>query len=49
MNTPQPCVQCKNLHYDTTLKDTPNNFYECKLELPLGNKECPKFEDYKSE
>jgi hypothetical protein len=42
MNTPHPCDTCDNLYWDCMQEDDPFYFAECKLELQLGNKNCPQ-------
>ena len=49
MNTPKPCDTCENLYYDCVAKDDPSYMAECKLGLPLGFMNCPKYDKYKEE
>ena len=47
MNTPSPCDRCKHLYVDTFAQDDPSYSAECWKDLPLGNLNCPLFEDWK--
>lgn len=49
MNTPKPCDTCANLYHDCMCEDDPGYEAECKLALPLGFMECPKYNKYKEE
>jgi len=44
MNTPKPCINCKNLYACAMSKDDPTYQAECKLELPMGNMKCKSYE-----
>jgi len=44
MNTPEPCVRCKNLYVDCLAEDDPTYTAECKNQLQLGKFPCPEFQ-----
>ena len=48
MNTPEPCCSCENLYVNCLYKDCEWYDAECKLDLSMGNKDCPKYEKDKS-
>ena len=45
-NTPEPCDTCKYLYADCMHKDDPAYDAECKLDMPMGEKDCPKYWNY---
>ena len=47
MNTPKPCDSCENLYYSCMSKDNPADEAECKLEKPMGMKDCKLYKKYK--
>jgi len=45
----QACLNCLNLYWDCLSEDDPTASAECKFNLEMGNKNCPKWKGEKNE
>jgi len=48
MNALEPCVNCEYLYYDCVYAGSIDDDIACKLNLQIGNIECPKFKQYRN-